>query len=546
MNQEGQELDRKSIRYALGRHSDLDGLACDCVAFANAAGGEILLGIEDAESDPPPSQRVPENLVERLRKGIPQVTVNVSAVPLIRRAGSGGEYVQIRVAGNQQSIAATSDGRYYLRVSDQTRRLLPDDLGRLMADRNSLVWELNVVRKVPADYFDATKRIDFVSQIRASDRVSEFVRSKTDAELLEHYLLIRDGHLTNLGVLWIGRREDRAALLHAPVIQCIKYDEQDVKVRKWVWDDYSLNPRELIQAVWDEVPDWRESYELPAGLFRTTVSHYEEVVVRELLANALVHRPYSQRGDIFINLYPDRMEIHNPGLLPIGVTPQNILHVSQTRNPHLAKLFYDLKLMEREGSGYDRMYQVLLSTARPIPEVIEGNDRVTVIVRKRMVRSEIVDFMAKVDRTFQPHQKELITLGLIAQHEAVTAAELGDMLELSSAEEFRYWLGRLREWGLIATRGRTKATEYFVEPQVLRKLEFEGATTLKGIEQHRLRALILQDLEIYQRTKIGEIHARIGHEIPLRKLRRELNRLVESGEIDKEGAKRGTVYVWTK
>ncbi len=37
-NREGHELDQKSLRYALGKHADLDGLACDCVAFANAAG----------------------------------------------------------------------------------------------------------------------------------------------------------------------------------------------------------------------------------------------------------------------------------------------------------------------------------------------------------------------------------------------------------------------------------------------------------------------------------------------------------------------------
>ena len=59
------------------------------------------------------------------------------------------------------------------------------------------------------------------------------------------------------------------------------------------------------------------------------------------------------RGDIFVNLYPDRLEIHSPGLLPLGITPSNILTKSVQRNHLLAKLLYDLKLMEKEGSGYD-------------------------------------------------------------------------------------------------------------------------------------------------------------------------------------------------
>ena len=546
MSTENKILDQKSLRYALGKHEDADGLACDCVGFANAAGGTILLGIEDDQDQPPASQRVADDFPDRLRKRLAQITVNVGVAARKVTAENGGELVVIQVFRNEQSIAATSDGRYFVRVSDETRRVLPDDLGRLMAEKNSFVWELQTTRRIPAHACDDAKLADFVKRLRASDRVSEFVRGKAEEELLEHYLFVRAGLLTNLGILWIGRREDRAALLYAPEIQCIKYDERGRKVRKQVWNDYSLNPLELIEAVWREVPDWKEFYELPDGLFRKSVPHYDEVVVRELLANALAHRPYTQRGDIFLNLHPDRLEVHNPGLLPIGVTPRNILHTSSKRNPHLAKVFYDLKLMEGEGSGFDRMYEVLLTSGRPIPEVQEGDDRVVVTVRKQIARPALVDFMVKADQTFPLTQKELIALGLLAQHESLTAIELVKTLELARTEDLKFWIGRLKEWGLVNTRGKTKATEYFVEPTVLRTLEFKGDTTLKGIERHRLRELILRDLEIYRKASISQIHGRIGKEIPRRKLRRELAELVKANEIGSQGVKRGTVYLWTK
>lgn len=120
------------------------------------------------------------------------------------------------------------------------------------------------------------------------------------------------------------------------------------------------------------------------------------------------------------------------------------------------------------------------------------------------------------------------------------------VLELSRAEDLKHWIGRLKDWGVVSSRGRTKATEYFVEPDVLRKLEFQGGTTLKGIERHRLRELILRDLEIYRKASISEIHGRIGSEIPRRKIRRELGELVAENEIGSQGVKRSTVYVWTK
>ncbi|MFW6154965.1 MAG: ATP-binding protein [Planctomycetota bacterium] len=544
MIDEGQALDRKSIRYVLNKKKDVSALAADCVGFANAGGGMIQLGIEDGEDLPPGGQTVDAGLAEQLRKRISQVTVNVAVITSVETASNGGQYIEIRVDGNQQSVASSSDGRFFIRVSDETQPLRGDDLTRLMADRGSFLWELDLIRHLPIECRDFEKAQAFCEHVRASDRVSEFVKQKSDIELLEHYFMVRGGMLTQLGVLWIGRREDRAALPYAPSLQCIKYDERGRKVRKHAWDDYTLNPMEMLSAVWADVPEWRESYEMPAGLFRTTVPHYEEVVVRELLANALVHRPYTQRGDVFVNLHPDRMEVHNPGLLPVGVTPRNILHVVSQRNPHLAKVFYDLQLMEREGSGYDRMYEALLTTARPVPEVKEGDDRVVVTVRKQMLKPEIVDFMAKVDQTFQPTQRELICLGLVAQHGAVTALDLERKLGLRNAEELKHWLGHLRRWGLVSTRGKTKGLEYFVEPAVLRKLEFKGSTTLRGIEKHRLQELILQDLSIYRKGAIREIHERIGPEIARRKVQRALADLVIDGKLEAEGVGRGRRYLF--
>lgn len=142
---------------------------------------------------------------------------------------------------------------------------------------------------------------------------------------------------------------------------------------------------------------------------------YDEKVVRELLVNALVHRPYTQRGDSFLNLHPDRLEVVNPGRLPIGVTPQNILHASRRRNDGLARVFHDLALMEKEGTGFDLMYDCLLSSGRAVPIPSEGEDSVKVIIERRILRPELIQLLEDADRRFQLTQRERITLGLLAQ-----------------------------------------------------------------------------------------------------------------------------------
>ena len=538
---EGQHLDRKSLRAVAGKSVDWSELAKDCVAFANGLGGRLLIGVEDGESLPPPGQRIPAGLSDTLRRRLAELTVNVSVRPQQHAADNGGEFIEL-VVDRSTAVASTADGRYFLRIGDASRPVLGAEVMRLASERSALPWETMTTLRVPRTQADPVLRATLLAGLRGSDRVKPSVKEKADDELLDHYLLAQAEWLTHLGVLCIGRQIDRARLVTAPVLQFIKRDAQDQKVNKLAWDDHTLSPMSLVDAVWQDVPDFREFYEVADGLFRTQVPAFDERVIRELLINALVHRPYTQRGDIYLNLFPDRLEVVNPGPLPLGVTPDNVLHASVRRNEHLARLCHDLKLMEREGSGFDAIYDVLLSQGRPAPLVAEGSDWVRVTLARTAPDSRVLAFIAKAGDTWPLTQRERIALGLLAQHEALTARELEQHLELAGAEQLRPWLTRLCEWGLVGQSGRTQATRYFVQPELLRTLAFPAVTTLKRIEDHRLRALVLEDLGRYPWSGFGEIHARIGTEIPPRRLRSMLTGLVTEGGLQKRGVLKGTRY----
>jgi ATP-dependent DNA helicase RecG len=277
-------------------------------------------------------------------------------------------------------------------------------------------------------------------------------------------------------------------------------------------------------------------------MFRKKVPAFEEAVVRELLVNAIVHRPYTQRGDIYLNLHPDRLEVVNPGRLPIGVTPKNILHASRRRNEGLARIFHDLGLMEREGSGIDLFLDRLPASGLLGPTIREGIDSVHVTVPRRVVQPGIIRLLAAVDERYHLKQRERITLALIAQTEGLSAPELAEELELSETDELRPWLGRIVTLGLVEQSGRTKATRYFVQPALLRDAGLDALTTLTRIEPHRLRALILEDLAHYPGSGKSEIHRRVGPEIPERTFRRMLQDLVDAGQVEATGEKRWRTY----
>lgn len=541
MKLEDQRFDRKSLRVISGaRTADWDGLAKDCVAFANADGGCLLIGIEDGEEMPPVGQIVPKDLPDRIRKRVAELTVNVQALPALRTAPNGGEFIELAVE-RSANVASTRDGRYYLRVGDTCQPIVGDDVLRLANERTGRSWEMmdSRVSRLVADPGQVAR---FVAAVRSSDRVKDSVKEKSSDELLTHYGLAGGGTLTHLGVLLLGTTANRRALGTAPLIQAIKYDETGQKINKWVWDDYSLSPVELVDAVWREVPDFRESYEVAEGLYRHNVPAYDEKVIRELLVNALVHRPYTQGGDIFINLHPDRLEIVNPGRFPLGVTPRNILHASRRRNEGLARVFHDLDLMEREGSGFDLIYDLLVSKGRPAPVPAEGIDSVRVTIHRRIMRPDVMRLVKEIDGRFQLTQRERIALGMLAQSDGLTAKQLADCLEVSEPDALKSWFGRLMELGVVQASGRTSARRYFVPPDLLRGTRLDLKTTLVRVSPTRLRALIQEDLLRYPDSSSADVNRRIGAEISAKTVKRALDGLVADGFVQFKGERRWRKY----
>ena len=542
MRTENQHIDQKSLRVITGKTANWSAVAADCVCFANAVGGCLHIGMEDGENLPPPDQRVAPDLLTRLRKRIGELTVNVEVVPEIKVASNGGEYMVVRIA-RSVGPASTADGRYFQRVGDTCRPVVGDDVVRLLTDRPGVPWESLTTMQVLVEQADLFSRDALLGQLRASDRVKLSVKEKSDAELLAHYGLSDGTWLTHLGVLMVGRAKDRARLGSAPMVQAIKFDEMGQKVNKWVWDDFSLSPVELIDAIWQEVADFHESYELADGLYRNKLPAYDPRVVRELLVNALVHRPYTQRGDLFLNLHPDRFEVVNPGRLPLGVTPKTMLHASRRRNDRMATLFHDLQLMEREGTGFDLIYDVQLSQGRPIPVPKEGVDSVSVTVERRVKRPEVVRMMADADARYQLRRRERIVLGLLAVSEGLTARELANQLELDTPDDVRVtWLGRLLEFDLVQSSGKTQATRYFVNPVVLKGQGLDAKTTLKRIEPHRLRALITEDLSRYPGSSSSEVQRRACPELDLKAVKRALDILTSDNLVRHEGERRWRRY----
>lgn len=325
------------------------------------------------------------------------------------------------------------------------------------------------------------------------------------------------------------------------MIQVTRYNEKEEKVWKFLLDDFYLNPKEMIESIIKDVPDWQENIEIPDGAYRRNIPFYPIEVIRELCTNALVHRTYTARGDIFINIYHDRLEIHNPGTLPYGVTPKNILSKSIRRNKNLSKVCFDLNMMEREGSGYDMIFEKLLTVGKLLPIVYEDDDRVSVTISKEFVNRSIILLMDKAKKEFPLKQKEIITLGLLMQ-QSYSATVLSKILNQDEEQTLRGWLGNLLEYDLVVKTGEGKGTQYEINQEFINQIKYSSKIKKKKVQDYKLEEVIYKDITSYPNSSFGEIHKRIGQGINKNTVRWILKQMIGNNKLKVTGTNRWARY----
>lgn len=535
-------IEYKSIQKIRTNDKGFKDLAVTCVSLANAQGGKIFIGFDDKTKQPPINQTITQDeindAVTRLRSLCYNVALTGSELMIY---SNGSHYFNIEVSPSLKSIATTSDGKIYLRVADKCEPVRNEDIHRLAHEKQAYQWELVCPKTVRISDVSVDIIRNFTDAIRQSDRVSAHIKQMTDEEIIENYNFTSGNFLTYLGILWLGNAQQRSRIAYPVTVQYIVYDQLERKIRKEDWHDNLLNPAQMLLDIEQKAIELTYFHEFPDGLFRKQIRHYHPKVIRELLLNAFAHKSFTISGDIMIEVYPDRLEISNPGGLPHGVTKDNILHARQRRNPYFIRVMHDLKLMEGEGSGYDLIYELNALDAKELPQVDSNYNTTTVIQTSKIVNEEILPVLDYVTRNYDISQKNLIALGLIAQHKKLLSTELDNLLQLDDNKKLRSYIDNLVELGIIIKRGIKKGNTFLVNPKVIANSKTNIKTTLKTIEPHRLIALIEEDLRLHPNSKSSEIQSRLV-DISIEELRRYLRSMESKGVISSMSSRRHKTY----
>ena len=167
------------------------------------------------------------------------------------------------------------------------------------------------------------------------------------------------------------------------------------------------------------------------------------LAVREALVNAVAHADYSQRGaPIRVSVFDDRLEVENPGLLPFGLTLEDLPRgVSKLRNRVVGRVFHELGLVEQWGSGAQRMITACREAGTPPPMWEEVGARLRVTLQTGMA------VQVEVDDT------ERAILDVIDDRDGSGTSEIARAIGLSPRAT-RTRLAKLVERGLVVEIGR--------------------------------------------------------------------------------------------
>jgi len=368
----------------------LSGIVKTIIAFANTAGGIIVIGVEDKNKK---IIGVKNPLAEEERLAS---VINDSIFPLLMpdieiRTYHNKELIIINVphvTGPCYLKSAGIEKGTYIRLGSTNR----------VVDSETLHALKNFARNV---YFDELAYV----QGKTSDLDWDYIKKlfqQVDKKITMNNaqsmgLITQQGtkeYPSYGGIILFG--SNRLALFPEAIIRCARFLGND---KTNLLDQINIEtylPLAIEEAIKFIQRNTRLSSEIKE-LRRKDIPEYPSVALREAIVNAVVHADYSVKGVyISVAIFDDCIEITNPGGLPFGFTMEKALAgYSRIRNRVIAKVFYHMKWIEQWGSGLHRIIKECTQQGLQEPRFEELNNQFRVTLYSKKISKIVLESWQK-------------------------------------------------------------------------------------------------------------------------------------------------------
>jgi ATP-dependent DNA helicase RecG len=428
-------------------------LAETLVAFANADGGTVLVGMAPRSGEPRGLED-PEAALDRALQAALAIDPPL-IIPVPQAVEVDGRTLLVVSVPSGLSHVYSYRGKYLIREGRHNRPLDPRQLRRLMMERGAVSFEGLVPEGARLEDIDWEKAERYLASLPG------LAGLPTEEALLHRGCLAREvGGLrpTYAGLLLFGREPQRWT--PSAEILLARYAGKAMGDRFIKEEVRGTLPEQIRRAEAFVADNVRRSARL-AGLERVEETEIPMEAVREAIVNAVAHRDYQIRGDeIRVLMFSDRIEFYSPGRLPGHVTVENLVDERFSRNETIVQILSDLGFIERLGYGIDRMMRLMARAGLPSPSFDETAAGFQVILSGRGEAVVSQETEAGRWRHLGLNERQELAVAYLAEHGRITNREYQELVPGVSAETIRRDLVDMVQKDLLLKIGKKRATYY--------------------------------------------------------------------------------------
>ncbi len=443
---------------ALLSEAEPEFLAETMVAFANADGGTLYIGVDEAGA--PLNTIFPEDLDAAVRRA-----ENLCRPPIPvewQQTEVEGAFVFVGRVPRSVELHALADGRVLIRAGAENRPLAGDEVRQLAGSRSLGEYEAEIVPNATRNDLDDRLLSEFVG--KWEERQGRPLTRPLDEHLIEMGWLTADKLPTVAGILLFGKNPQafvpRSGLIFLRFEGVeMRADSGERGYGRRVEVNGSLP--HIIQRTWELIQEEIRVGAVVRSLQREEMWAYPPNAIREALVNAIAHRDYRLRGrSIEVRLFSDRLEISSPGGLPGFITVDNIVDEHFSRNPRIVNGLFQWRYIEELGLGVDVMIEEMVSRGHPAPDFRETPFSFTVTFRNAIERAPVAG-SGEPGPTMNERQAK--ALSFIQQHGRITNRDYQNLCADVTPETLRLDLADLVEKGILLKIGAKRGTYYIMK-----------------------------------------------------------------------------------
>lgn len=438
-----------------------DETAKDVVAFANNKGGFLFIGIVDGTKEINKDFVYnKEKVYDLIRQIQDRTEPTITLIP--HKINVEGKDLLVLEVPFSTQLHRTSRGEFLIRSNDGNRAIEPYEMATIMSEKGLIVYDQKSWR-ISGEWLDEKRLSNLRDMIAAKNAESPYLNKNLDDFLDSLGMTREEGDETlptTTGLLFVG---NQTALRELPFyeVRYIHYFE-DGTYKPY---EFKGNIIEVAKACFNQLKAEIKQKEYIFGLFREYVEDYSEIVIRELLINALAHRSLSRQQIVEIRKYDEDgyLEIESPGRFPEGVTVNNYLRKTNPRNPYVMDILREIGLAEKAGSGFDKIFTDLLKKGKSLPEPEETETSVIFRIKSNIVSEKLIELSLLYENQVGKPMKlnELLILSEVVNRKRIKVSDLANIPNMG-AYRVESVIERLCGLEFLEPSGKTSGLSYIL------------------------------------------------------------------------------------